>query len=77
MEAVMNNPDLRGVIFSFFRNKNYAKCMKCGIVCRDNYGKQVCKFIKWSRFTNCHFCFYQGFLGHTKLFNPNIKRIHN
>ena len=75
MEAVMNNPDLRGVIFSFFKNKNYAKCMKCGIVCRDNLGNQHRSFVKWSNFTNCYCCFYKGFLGHTKLFNPNIKRI--
>ena len=75
MEAVMNNPDLRGVIFSFFRSKNYAKCMKCGIVCRDNLGNQYRSFVKWSNFTNCYCCFYKGFLGHTKLFNPNIKRI--
>lgn len=29
MENVMNNPDLRGIIFSFFRDKHYKKCHKC------------------------------------------------
>ena len=73
-EAVMNNPDLRGIIFSYFRGKDYMVCMKCKKVCRWRIGLDDRKYVHWNRYVNCHNCFYKGFLGHTKLFNPNIKR---
>ena len=31
----MNNNDLRGVIFSYFRGPQYIKCDECNEVCRD------------------------------------------
>ena len=40
----MNNPDLRGIIFSFFRDKDYRTCMKCGVVCRWKKGKDNIKY---------------------------------
>ena len=68
MEKVMNNPDLRGIIFSFFRDKDYRTCMKCGVVCIWKKGKDNIKYVSWSTFINCHICFYKGFLGHVKTF---------
>ena len=70
MEKVMNNPDLRRIIFSYFRDKDYLICMKCRKVCRWRKGKDNIKYVNWSSFTNCHKCFSKGFLGHTKIFNP-------
>ena len=69
----MNNPDLRRVIFSFFKNKNYAECMKCRKICRNNTKKTVNKYVEWSNFINCHACFSQGFLGHRRIFNQQLK----
>ena len=71
MEKVMNNPDLRGIIFSFFRDKYYKKCNKCNKQCRLNKYKTIHKYVSWTGFTNCHECFSKGFLGDRIVFHRN------
>ena len=43
MEDVMNNTDLRGIIFSFFRTKAYKQCMDCKRVIMWNKKKSSFK----------------------------------
>lgn len=68
MENVMNNPDLRGIIFSFFRDKHYKKCHKCKKTCQWNKETKVCNYISWTNFINCHDCFKKGFVGNQYVF---------
>ena len=65
MEKVMNNPDLRGVIFSYFRTKAYKQCKACKIVCRWNENSFNNPYVEWDSFINCHNCFKTNFLSAT------------
>lgn len=47
MENVMNNPDLRRIIFSFFRGKDYKVCQKCKIPCQLRKGVKNTEFVEW------------------------------
>jgi hypothetical protein len=62
MEKVMNNNDLRNIIFSYFRNKEFKICQKCKIVCKWSKNNYNTKCIEWNNFINCYYCFAEGFL---------------
>ena len=68
----MNNPDLRRVIFSYFRNKHYKICHKCKNPCQLNKNKKLKDFVEWTGFVNCHSCFRKGYIGNRIIFNNNI-----
>ncbi len=62
MEMVMNNTDLRRIIFSYFRTKAYRECDKCAkVLCWDK-DKIVNKHIHWEDFSRCYDCFRYHFL---------------
>lgn len=68
MEAVMNNPDLRGIIFSFFKTKYYNRCNNCKKPCRISKDRIENKYVSWAGFVNCHECFKDGFIGNRIVF---------
>ena len=68
MEAVMNNPDLREIIFSFFRGKYYNRCDNCKKPCRVSKDRIENKYVSWAGFINCHECFKKGFMGNRIVF---------
>ena len=57
MEDVMNNPDLRGIVFSFFRTKPHKKCQNCKRVIMWNTKKTFLKYIEWENFISCNYFF--------------------
>ncbi len=61
MEQVMNNNDLRGIIFSFFRTKPHKQCQNCKVVIMWNQKKILHKFIEWNNFINCNECYKFNF----------------
>ena len=63
MDIVMNNYDLRGEIFSFFRTEAYKQCLNCNIVCKWNENSYNNPYIEWNNYISCHKCFRQQFLG--------------
>jgi len=65
----MNNPDLRGIIFSFFRTKPHKQCQKCNLVLMWNEKKIFHKFIEWNNIINCNECYKYHFL---KSFNDRL-----
>ena len=71
MEDVMNNKDLRRIIWSYLRDKYYNKCMKCDKVCSWNKNRQELEYVKWTGFVNCYKCFREGFLGKNRIFIVN------
>ena len=74
MESVMNNPDLRRIIFSFFKDKYYNKCDKCKKPCRVSKTRIENKYVSWAGFVNCYECFRSGFIGNKIVFKKiNLK----
>ena len=69
MEYVMNNPDLRGIIFSFFRTKAYKQCQECKRVIMWNQKKIILKYVEWHNFISCNDCYKYNFF---KTFNENL-----
>lgn len=52
----MNNLDLRGIIWSFFRKKICHSCYQDCYSIKENY-------VEYHNFTNCYHCFRKNFLG--------------
>ena len=61
MDIVMNNNDLRGVIFSYFRTKAYRECDKCNKVLCWNKGEIANEHVHWGNFSRCYECFRNNF----------------
>lgn len=64
MEDVMNNNDLRYIIFSFFRKKPHKQCTECKRVLMWNENKTLHKFVEWDNFLLCNDCFKFNFFKH-------------
>ena len=64
----MNNPDLRGIIFSFFRDKYYNICNNCKKPCRVSKTRIKNKYVSWIGLINCHECFRNGYIGNRIVF---------
>lgn len=65
MNKVMNNRDLRRVIFSFFRSKEYKECEKCKKVLCCNDGTVSIKYVHWGNFSRCYNCFLFDFFNNS------------
>ena len=63
MNIVMNNNNLRSIIFSFFRDKTYKICNKCKETCMLNDKKIIKKFVhfKFDDTNICYPCFRKSF----------------
>ena len=63
MEEVMNNNDLRGEIFSFFRSRKLKTCQNCKkyIMYWQNNNVNISPTIEWNNFISCHNCFRKNY----------------
>ena len=63
MEEVMNNDDLRGEIFSFFRSRKLKTCQKCKkhIMYWENNTIKILPNVEWNNFISCHSCFRKNY----------------
>ena len=59
---VMNNDDLRRVIWSYLRKKPYRKCQTCDRVCMWDTNRTIYKFVYIGGFIHCMKCFNKNFL---------------
>ena len=57
MENVMNNYDLRGVIWKFLRKKPYKRCTECNTVLMWDPDKLIVNYVEYYNVLRCHACY--------------------
>lgn len=59
IEDVMNNYDLRSVIWKFLRKKPYKRCTSCKVVLMWNSDKTIIKYVEYRNILRCHKCYLE------------------
>ena len=68
MEDVLNNHDLRKIIWSYLRKTPYKTCYECGCVCMWDENKTITDYINLGdNIVSCCRCFGNIILFHTLL----------
>ena len=63
MEKVMNNDDLRRIIWSYFRKTPFRQCIECGCVCMWDENKKINPSVTLGDdMFCCYICFYSNHL---------------
>ncbi len=58
-KGVMNNYDLRSVIWKFLIKKAYKRCESCKIVLMWNPDKTIIKYVEYCDILRCHKCYLE------------------
>ena len=62
MEDVLNNRDLRKIIWSYLRKTPYKTCYECGCVCMWDENKTITDYINLGdNIVSCCRCFWQHY----------------